>query len=290
VLSISSGVHIVLDKRFAPADTGLMIPETEDGRVLFVIPWQGHALIGTTDDPAEISDHPRATEAEIDYLLRHVGQYFDLRVSRSDITSAWSGLRPLVADRTITHTSNLVREHAVLLSPSGLLSVVGGKWTSYRRMAEDAVDHAVREYALKPLHPCRTAYTPLAGGTTYQADGDRRLAAEYGLPADVAATLNHAYGDRADAVAALAGGGLAVRLHPAHPFIEAQVVYAVQHESALRAMDVLARRIPLALIDTAAATAAAPRVIALMAQELGWDAARCQAEQELVTLRLSDAV
>ncbi len=290
IITVSSGIHIVLDKRFAPPATGLMIPKTEDGRVLFVIPWQGHALVGTTDDPAEISEHPRSTEKEIEYLLRHVREYFDLSVTKDDIKATWSGLRPLVADPDAADTSNLVRDHVISMSNAGLLTIVGGKWTSYRRMAEDTVDQAIKGYALAPARSCQTNQTPVVGGAHYRPDGDARLVKEQGLPVDVAANLNHAYGDRAEAVATLAAAGQGARLHPDHPYIEAEVVYAVRHEFAQRAIDVLARRLPLALIDKAATQAAAGRVVELMAEELGWDDARVQAELELVTERLDIAL
>lgn len=290
ILTASSGIHLVLDKRFAPPQNGLMIPKTEDGRVLFVIPWQGQALIGTTDDPAKIVDHPRCSEAEIDYLLRHVGQYFDMQVTRADIKSSWSGLRPLVSDPKAADTSNLLRDHVISLSRSGLLTIVGGKWTSYRRMAEDTVDQALKAYQLTPLRSCLTRQTPVAGGERFLPDNHSRLRQVYNFPADIAAHLHHAYGDRAEAVAQIAAGGFAARLHREHPYLEAEVIYAVRHEFAERAIDVLARRIPLALIDQAATAAAAPRVVALMARELGWDAARCRVEQELVTKRLTEAI
>ncbi|WP_298039538.1 FAD-dependent oxidoreductase [uncultured Desulfuromonas sp.] len=290
IITASSGIHIVLDERFAPPETGLMIPKTEDGRVLFVIPWQGHALVGTTDDPAEISEHPRATEDEVDYLLRHVRKYFDLSVTRDDIKATWSGLRPLVADPEAADTSNLVRDHVISMSEAGLLTIVGGKWTSYRRMAEDTVDQAVAGYGLEPALACQTNDTPVAGGAGYLPDGGARLVGAHGLAADVAANLNRAYGDRADAVAEVAAEGFDSRLHPDHPYIEAEIVYAVRHEFAERAIDVLARRLPLALIDKAATAAVARRVVEIMAKELGWDEARGQAEYDLVTERLAVAL
>ncbi len=290
VITASSGIHIVLDKRFAPPENGLMIPKTEDGRVLFVIPWQGHALVGTTDDPAEITEHPRATEKEVDYLLRHVGEYFDIEMTKADIKATWSGLRPLVADPKAADTSNLVRDHVISMSDSGLLTIVGGKWTSYRRMAEDTTNQAIKGYDLKPARSCQTNHTPVAGGTHYQPDGDKQLVEEYGLAADVAGNLNRAYGDRARAVAQLAAEGFGSRLHQEHPYIEAEVVYALCHEFAVHAIDVLARRLPLALIDKAATAQVAPRVIEMMAKKLGWDDSQCEAELALVTQRLSVAL
>ena len=290
IISASSGVHLVLDKRFAPPENGLMIPKTEDGRVLFVLPWQGHALIGTTDDPAEITEHPKTTEEEIDYLLRHVSLYFDIKVTRNDIKSCWSGLRPLVADPKAADTSNLVRDHVISLSPGGLLTIVGGKWTSYRRMAEDTVNQAIKAFELSSAQPCQTNHTAVVGGENFDKQGDKTLVKNYQLATDIAQNLNEAYGDRAAMVADIAKQGYGGRLAKGHPYIEAEVIYATVHEYAIRAIDVLTRRLPLSLIDKSAAAAAAPRVIELMAEKLGWDSERCQVEQQLIEERLSVAL
>lgn len=290
ILKASSGIHIVLDKRFAPPETGLMIPKTEDGRVLFILPWQGHTLIGTTDEPAEITDHPQPRQAEIDYLLRHISRYFNLKVSESDIKSVWSGLRPLVFDPEAADTARLARDHIIQVSPSGLLTIAGGKWTTYRKMAQDAVDHAIRTYGFTPARGCHTDHLPLVGAENFDPRGEYVLMRNYGLDADVARHLLCAYGDQATRVAELAKGGLGSRLHPGHPFIEAEVVYAVRHEFAERAADVLVRRTTLALLDKAAAQAAEPRVIELMAAELGWNQGQRQEETALTEHLLKEAV
>ncbi len=293
ILTASSGIHIVLDKRFAPADSGLLIPKTEDGRVLFVLPWQGHALIGTTDEPAEIEAHPRPKAEEVAYLLRHVRQYFNLDVSESDILSVWSGLRPLVSDPKAADTAHLARDHVIEMGSTGLLTICGGKWTTYRKMAEHAVDHAVGVFALTPRSGCRTVDLPLVGAAGFdRAKGIDALIREFSLDRDVAHHLHHAYGDRAPRVLryAAASGQGAVRLHPAHPYLEAEVIYATRHEAARSAMDVLARRLSLALVDRAAARDCSARVIALMAPELGWDDSRRQAEAAQVEERLTQAI
>jgi len=290
IISASSGVHLVLAKRFAQPATGLMIPKTEDGRILFVLPWQGHTLIGTTDDPARISEHPQTTDEEIDYLLRHVRAYFEMNITRADIRSYWSGLRPLVADPKTADTSNLLRDHVISLSPGRLLTIAGGKWTSYRRMAEDTLNQAISAFDLTPARPCQTDHLPVAGGENFDPAGGEVITGKYGFAGDIAAHLNQAYGSRANLVADLAGQGLAGRLHPEHPFIDGEVIYAVTHELAVRAIDILTRRLPLSLVDMAAAAAAAPRVIELMSAELGWDLTRCREEQELIDRRLTVAL
>ena len=290
ILKASSGIHLVLDKRFAPPATGLMIPKTEDGRVLFILPWQGHALIGTTDEPAEICDHPRPKEEEVAYLLRHIRQYFNLEITEKDIKSTWSGLRPLLHDPKAADTARLARDHIIQVSPSGLLTIAGGKWTTYRKMAEDAVDHAIKTFALAPQKDCHTDHLPLVGAEGFADKGDQALAREFGLEADVAAHLHASYGGEARKVAELAGDGLGARLHPDHPVIEAEVAYVTRCEQAERAADVLVRRTTLALLDKGAASAAAARVIEIMAKELGWDERRRQEESDLFTERLQTAI
>jgi len=290
ILKASSGIHIVLDKRFAPPETGLMIPKTEDGRVLFILPWQGHALIGTTDEPAEITDHPCPKEEEVAYLLRHISQYFDLEITEQDIKSTWSGLRPLLHDPKAADTARLARDHIIQVSGSGLLTIAGGKWTTYRKMAQDAVDHAVKTFNLSPAAECFTDHLPLVGAEDYREDGDQVLIRDFNLAEDVASHLHHSYGSEAPKVAELARQGLGERLHPDHPVIEAEVAHVVRFEQAERAADVLVRRTTLALLDKEAAGMAAERVIAIMAKELSWDEPRCQAERDLFAERLQTAL
>jgi glycerol-3-phosphate dehydrogenase len=288
ILKISSGIHIVLDKSFAPPDTGLMIPETDDGRVLFVLPWEGHALVGTTDEPAGLSEHPDPREQEIEYLLRHVARYFNLQVRREDIKAVWSGLRPLVSDPRAADTSQLARDHVILFSASDLLTIAGGKWTTYRKMAEDTVDHAVQHFSLQPHKSCQTQQMVLPGGAAFDPDGDRALSGKYALSREVARHLNRAYGDQADDVCKLGVGGAEMSLLvPGHPYLEAEVIYAVRHELAVRVIDVLARRLSLGLLDRQAALAAIPRVLELMAEELGWGEARIATERAEAEVRLS---
>jgi len=290
MLKASSGIHILLDKRFAPPDTGLLIPKTEDGRVLFVLPWEGHALVGTTDEPAEIAEHPRPSREDIAYLLRHIGRYFDLQISKSDIKAAWSGLRPLIFDPKASDTAKLTRDHLIEQSPSGLITIAGGKWTTYRKMAHDVVDHAVQQFSLKTRSGCRTDHIYLMGGGNYDSQGGVALIEEYGLDTLVALHLNRAYGDRADEVARIAASGYGALLAKDHPYLEAEVLYAVRHECAEQAMDVLAHRTSLALLDTTAAARASGRVIEIMADELGWEPERLRKEQQMVNDRLFIAI
>lgn len=281
ILHTSSGVHIVLPKRFSPPGTGLLIPRTEDGRVLFLLPWLGHTLVGTTDNDAPIEDDPQASGTDVAYILRHIRQYFDLPVSEDDVLSAWSGLRPLVQpeavaaaqagahDAGVPHheqsTSSLSRDHTVLVSPSGLVTITGGKWTTYRRMAEDTVDTAIRVGGLAPAKGSGTEELKLVGAEGFTVGGEAALAEAYGLAPDVAFHLHHAYGDRAGTVAELAASqGLGGRLAEGHPFLEAEVPYARDVEFARTVDDVLERRTRLGFLDRAAADAVKGRVSELL--------------------------
>lgn len=290
LLTVSSGVHIVLDRRFSPDDAGLLIPKTEDGRVLFVLPWHGHTLVGTTDDPAEIAAPPVARDDEVEYLLRHLRDDFGMDVQMSDVTARWSGLRPLVADPDAGGTARISRDHVIQTSASGLLTITGGKWTTYRRMAEDVIDEAVRAGGLAPASSSRTAQTLLAGAAQFDPNETAMLSRDYGIDGDVAAHLNESYGSRARQVLETDCSRLTARLAQAHSYIEAEVVHAAQHEMAVTPTDVLARRTRLAFVDLAAAEAALPRVVALLADELGWDDARCDAMHTAALRELRHAV
>ncbi|GBE14510.1 MAG TPA: FAD-dependent oxidoreductase [Proteobacteria bacterium] len=290
IIKPSEGIHLLLDKRFAPLDTGLLIPRTDDGRVLFVLPWKDHALVGTTDDPAEVSEHPRPTRENIRYLLQYIRRYFNIQASESDVKAVWAGIRPLVLDPKAVDTAKLSRDHVIRESPSGLISVSGGKWTTYRKMAGDAVNYAVQRLDLQTTKACWTDRITIAGGEDFDPDGGGNLAAEFGFSPHSAGHLNRSYGSRAVEVARIAGEGFSLPLAQGHPYLEAEVIYAARHEFAHHVMDVLARRTSLALLDTAAARAAAPRVLDLMAEELGWDAARRREEELMVTERLDTSI
>lgn len=291
IIKAASGIHITLPKHFVPVDTGLLIPKTEDGRVLFILPWQGFALVGTTDSPAEIVDHPKAQEEEIAYILRHINRYFDLNVTREDVCSTWCGLRPLVENEDAANTEQLVREHLILTSKSGLLTLAGGKWTSYRQMAEETVDQATQLFALKNAKACQTKNLPVVGAETFNPTNTENLVRNYALPIDIAAHLHGSYGDRAEQIAILARENkLSARLCEALPYIEAEVIYILRHEFADRLSDVITRRLPLALLNVAATKKSLPRVLALMAAEIGWDEARQNEEIALALERLNSSI
>lgn len=306
LLRVSAGSHVVLGRRFPAGDTGLLIPRTDDGRVLFVLPWHGSTLAGTTEVAAEVSADPAPGAEELAYLARHLRSYLNLQVTADDVTAAWSGLRPLIAaparrtaggrrtaDRRLTAgagrergTAALARDYLLAPSASGLLTVAGGKWTTYRAMAVQAVNRAVELGDLAPVRASRTRNTPLAGGAGYRPDPDG-LQRRYDLPADAARHLDRAYGTDAGRVAALAGAGFGGRLSPRHPYLEAEVVYAARCEAARTVDDVLSRRTRLAFLDGEAAVRCAPRVAALLARELGFSAAQEREQARAAAARLA---
>ena len=178
-------MHITLPQYYCPGGLGLIDPATSDGRVIFFLPWQGNVIAGTTDSPTQVSQNPIPTEAEIDWILNEVKNYLnpDIRVRRGDVLSAWSGIRPLVKDPDAADTSNLVRNHMINVSPSGLLTISGGKWTSYRHMAEDAVDRAIKEFDLadRVLRACVTEKLRLVGSHGWSKTMFVKLIQQFGL-------------------------------------------------------------------------------------------------------------
>jgi glycerol-3-phosphate dehydrogenase len=257
MIAPSQGVHLMLAGSFLSGDSAIMVPRTSDGRVLFAIPWHGHTLLGTTDTPIEkVSLEPVALDEEIEFILETASHYLARRPTRDDILSVFAGIRPLVKASEAASTAALSREHTIEVGRSGLLSIAGGKWTTYRKMAEDCVDHAATLAKLDE-RPCVTK--------TLKIHGSHDHAEQFG-------DLSH-YGSDATALRELmtTTPELGRRLHPALPIQAVQVVWAVRHEMARTVDDVLARRTRALLLNARAALAMAPAVAKLMAAELGRD-------------------
>ena len=251
----SQGIHLVFDPSFLRSQTALMVPRTRDGRVLFVIPWHGHAVAGTTDTPVDApSLEPRALEEEIEFILETAGRYLSRPPTRADVLSVYVGLRPLV--RGEGKTSTLSRDHVIDVDRSGLLTITGGKWTTYRHMAEDCVDHAITLGKLRD-EPCPTKNLHIHGYTENSSElGDLEV-----------------YGADAAHIVALAEANPALgqRLHPKLPVIGAEIVWAAREEMARTVEDALARRTRALFLNAAAAMEMAGSAAALMASELGRD-------------------
>jgi glycerol-3-phosphate dehydrogenase len=254
----SQGIHLVLDRSFLPGDSAIMVPHTDDGRVLFAVPWLDRVMIGTTDTPVdEATLDPSPLEAEVAFLLRHAARYLTRDPSAQDVLSVFAGLRPLVKDGA-GKTAALSRDHTIVISTSGLVTVTGGKWTTYRKMGEDTIDTAAKAAGFD-ARPSNTSELRIHGWPAGAA-ADKRWAA---------------YGADASRVEALAAGDatLATPLHAKLPYSMAEVVWAVRFEMARTLEDVLSRRTRALLLDARSSLAAAPAVARVMAAELGRDAA-----------------
>ncbi|MEM1128564.1 MAG: glycerol-3-phosphate dehydrogenase/oxidase [Bacteroidota bacterium] len=266
----SQGIHVVLDKTFLPGDTAIMVPKTDDGRVLFAIPWNDAVVVGTTDTPVEASDlEPRPMAEELEFVLSHAARYLTKDPTPADVRSAFAGLRPLVGSPDGEGgTAALSRDHTLHIADSGLVTIAGGKWTTYRKMAEDTIDQAAtlaglddRDSVTKNLH----------------IHGYHQNARTFGFLQQ--------YGSDAPAIQELMRqeARYAERLHPERPVVGAQVVWAARHEMARTVEDVLSRRTRELLLDARKSIEMAPTVAALLAEELGRDAAWQQAQVDAYT-------
>lgn len=253
----SQGVHLVVDKSFLGGDTAIMIPKTSDGRVMFGVPWHGKVVLGTTDTPLKESElEPRALEEEISFILRTAGEYLVKKPTREDVLSVFAGLRPLAAPKKNSDgqkTKEISRSHKIVISQSGLITITGGKWTTYRDMAEDVVDKAIEKCGLSRKE-CVTKELKIHG---YKENVDR-------------SDFSYVYGSDYDNIKEIqkAQPELAEMLHERFDYTGAEVVWAVRAEMAQTVEDVLARRLRALFLDARAAIDIAPRVAEIMAKEM----------------------
>lgn len=261
----SQGIHLVLDRSFLPGENALIVPKTSDGRVVFAIPWHGSTLVGTTDTGLDETPlEPTPLRNEIDFLLETINGVLSKPVAESDIRSVFAGLRPLVKKDSTQSTSKLGRDHSVRIDDAGIVTMLGGKWTTYRKMAEDGVDHCVELAGLPPA-PCRTKELSIRNDGS--AATDKRFA-HYG--ADANAVAEFVASDPA----------FAERLDEELPYTVGEAVWAIRHEMARTVEDVLSRRLRMLLLNAQAASRAAPKAAELLANELGHNADWIAAELE----------
>jgi glycerol-3-phosphate dehydrogenase len=279
----AKGVHLTVSREALKMTRhAVVLPETEDGRLLFVVPWGARVTVGTTDTEGGDIDHPRAEAEDVRYLLRHVNRYMHCQLKGSDIISVWAGYRPLVSSLdSKVRSSQLSRTHAVLDGPAGMVSIVGGKLTTYRRMAQDTMDHV--DFKLRGSRCSMRPRSIQLSSRNLQLDGaeswkealeEVRLEAPYlGLSTDTVHRLK-LYGSACKIILDLVRQEpqLATRIVPDLPYIMAEVVYACRYEMAVQLSDVLDRRLRISIEDRAHGTDAAARVAECMAQELGWSA------------------
>ncbi|XP_045470532.1 glycerol-3-phosphate dehydrogenase, mitochondrial isoform X2 [Harmonia axyridis] len=292
----SSGVHITLPGYYSPEQMGLLDPSTSDGRVIFFLPWQKQTIAGTTDLPCEVTRNPSPTEDEITFILEEVKNYLnpDVEVRRGDVLSAWSGIRPLVSDPNKADTQSIARNHIIHVSKSNLVTIAGGKWTTYRSMAEETIDAAIKACELKPKKPhSQTSGVLMEGAHEWTPTMYIRLVQDFGLECEVAQHLSNSYGDRAFSVAKLAALTgqrwpiIGKKLHPEFPYIDAEIRYGVR-EYALTAIDMIARRLRLAFLNVQAAQEALPQIINIMGEELNWSEAEKKKQTTAATDFLSN--
>ena len=256
IIAPSQGIHLVLDKEFLPGESAIMIPHTDDGRVLFAVPWHNKIILGTTDTPVqEPTSEPAAMKDEIDFLLKHIGRYLTKDPQMSDVRSIFAGLRPLVKADSKT-TAALSRDHLITVSDSGLLTITGGKWTTYRHMAEDVVDIAIASVGLRDVE-CKTKNLAIHGAAKI----------DFNEPM-------YYFGSDKPLVRALAkkDNSLNEKIHDSLPYIKAEIVWAVQHEMCMTVDDALSRRTRAILLNAKAAAESAPVVANLMAKQMNKDA------------------
>jgi glycerol-3-phosphate dehydrogenase len=276
----SQGVHVVLDRSFLQGNSAIMIPATTDGRVLFAVPWHNHILVGTTDTPLENhSLEPIALDKEIDFILQTAGQYLLKAPTRDDVLSVFAGLRPLAApDKDTNATKEISRSHKLIVNASGLITITGGKWTTYRKMAEDTIDKAIQVAGLANK-ACNTKQLKIHGYIENLNDDQLSV-----------------YGNDAKLIRELikAEPGLGERLDEQRPYLRAEVIWAVQNEMARTVEDVLARRMRILFLDAKVAMGLAPAVGRLIATELNynhaWEEAQVNSFNQLAMQYLTEPI
>lgn len=259
IIQCAQGIHLVLDKEFLPGDAAIMVPHTDDGRVLFAVPWHGKALVGTTDTPIKKPElEPKALEEEIEFVLRHAARYLSKDPTRNDVKSVFAGLRPLVKPPEATSTAEISRSHHLQVAESGLVTIAGGKWTTYRKMAEDTIDQAILVAGLQESD-CITEGLRIHGWLK-NVDMNHHL---------------HVYGSDRVGIDKLIKKEpeLGEKIHPNMPYLKAEVVWAAKKEMAVTIDDVLSRRTRMLLLDAEAAFESAELVAELLANEFGKDQA-----------------
>ncbi len=276
-LKLSKGAHILLPLELFGSNDAMLIPETSDGRVIFAIPWMGRLLVGTTDDPVNEFGDVSVSREDVDYLLHHLNQFVQKPFVAEQIVGGFAGVRPLISADS-RKTKSLSRDHKVEVDPqSGMISILGGKWTTYRAMAQDTID-AVQRSLHRPVTQCTTRNHALAGSAGYTTTYFEELAREYGVSLETARRLVGKLGTYAAGVCALAAANLELRepIVDDFPAIRAEIVYAIQSDMAVSIDDILARRIGLQFYSWKLAAQAAPIVGQFLAREYGWSDERRQ--------------
>ena len=271
ILALSSGIHIVVSKDLFNIKEGILIPNTSDGRVIFILPYLNHFLIGTTDNITIYEENPKAKNEEIEYLLNEVNKYFEKAIKKEDILSSWSGIRPLVKNENKNETQRLVREHIITTSKNGLITIVGGKWTTYRKMAEDLVDFLVDNKYLEKQKDCETKKHKLFENSLNETELDK-LMNFYPISKATKESLKTLYGSSCTQILNIANEKDNFELiNPNLPYLKAQIAYCITYEFVKKPIDFLSRRISLCFINKKLALDCVDAVCDEMGNLLSWD-------------------
>lgn len=292
----SSGVHIVISKELGPKNHGVLIPSTKDGRLMFILPWKGQTIIGTTDNYCELDQHPKPTLKEVNFIINEFNGLIDdrMKIELNDIKSAWSGLRPLVRtknlstsskesdNKSLDQTKSISRHHAIVndAKNGGFITISGGKWTIYRSMAEDVVKEAVFNCLNSDQSSVINKFTqnsdfssskyPLIGATDWSKTSGLILAKKYSIPYDIAEHLSNTYGSRSEFIITKYKQHLN-RIHPNYLYLEAEIMYSCEQEYACHLVDIISRRSRVAFIDCQLTSEIMDKVASIMAKCLNWN-------------------
>ncbi|AXX89225.1 hypothetical protein CKA55_00105 [Arcobacter suis] len=278
ILALSSGIHIVVSKEFLSSNEGILLPKTSDGRIIFILPYMNYCLIGTSDNKTIYEENPKVQEQEIEYLLKEVNNYFEKHLTKEDILSSWSGIRPLVkSDKS--STEQMVREHIILKSKNDLISIAGGKWTTYRKMAEDLVDFLIKNRFLEKQKKCETKKHKLFGNDADIKDFEK-LMNFFPISNKTKNSLKTIYGNSCTKILNLANETDNFELiNPNLPYLKAEIEYCIKEEFVEKPIDFLARRVGLCFLDKKLALSCVDVVCEEMGKILFWDEKRVKKEK-----------
>ena len=279
ILALSSGIHIVVSKEFLKTDEAILIPNTSDGRVIFILPYMNYCLIGTSDNKTIYEENPKVKEQEIEYLLKEVNNYFEKHLTKNDILSSWSGIRPLIKSNK-NSTEQMVREHLILKSNNNLVSIAGGKWTTYRKMAEDLVDFLIKNKFLEKRKKCETKKYKLFGNDSDIKELDK-LMSFYPISKKTKNSLKTIYGTACTKVLNLANEVDDFELiNPNLPYLKAEIIYCIKEEFVEKPIDFLSRRVGLCFLDKKLALDCVDVVCEEMGKILFWDDEKIEKENK----------
>ncbi|EPR78375.1 Mitochondrial-type glycerol-3-phosphate dehydrogenase [Spraguea lophii 42_110] len=268
-MQVSSGAHLVFAKEWGPRTQGFVQPKTKDGRVLFFIPWQNHLVVGTTDTPCKPVFNIKPTMEDTDNIFYEVKKFLksSSKISKKDIKSIWSGIRPLVKDPHVKNTKKLLRRHLIEVTPNNMLLLTGGKWTIFRRMAEETINKAVETFSLTPQRPCITKYIKLLGSDIPKNEIIQHLRSTTNHSDEYIDYLYNQYGDRAY----LFSDKNQTQLSQYHPFAEEEIEYAISNEMAVKPIDAISRRMRFAHLDVFEAYKTTDKVIDIFSKKKNWN-------------------